>query len=138
MYINTDNPTGDCKHNASLENYPSDQMKGPLVIGNLFGNISLTPDGKIKNYNVKDLASVHDSKDRIFLTPDDEAEHANNVDLQDEIEFLREELRRKDKELTELKLKQLEQTKNSLLRTTASDIDRRTKHLKDENSYLKE
>lgn len=138
MYINTDNPTGDYKHNASLENYPSDQMKGPLVIGNLFGNISLTPDGKIKNYNVKDLASVHDSKDRIFLTPDDEAEHANNVDLQDEIEFLREELRRKDKELTELKLKQLEQTKNSLLRTTASDIDRRTKHLKDENSYLKE
>jgi len=47
-------------------------------------------------------------------------------------------LRKKDKELTELKLKQLEQTKLSMLRTSASDIDRRTKHLKDENTYLKE
>jgi hypothetical protein len=54
MYINTDNRTADQKHNPDLDHYPSDLVKrsGSLVIGNLFGNISLTPEGKIKNYNI--------------------------------------------------------------------------------------
>ena len=108
MYINTDNLPLENKHNSGLNQNSSDHLKHPLIIGNLFGNISLTPEGKIKNYNVSDAASPHDSKDRIFLTPDVNGDFGNREGLEDELEFLREELRKKDKELTELKLKQLE------------------------------
>ena len=70
MYINTDVPGGEYKHSSNANTLSSDQLKGPLVIGNLFGNISLTPEGKIKNYDLHENASVNDSKDRLFLTPD--------------------------------------------------------------------